>query len=483
VQKHDATNLHYDLRLRIGDVLKSWAVPRGPSLDPREKRLAIEVEDHPLEYATFEGVIPAGQYGAGPVMVWDTGRWTPEADAAAALKEGMLKFRLEGRRLKGRWMLVRTGYEGKQPQWLLVKERDGEASPGVHAETFATSALSGRTMEEIVAGAPHRAGGGSGVSASLSASSVAHARRTLMPSLIKPQLAVSGESAPEGDDWLHEVKFDGYRLLIFRSGETVTIRSRTGLDWTAKLPDIASAVRLRLPVDAVLDGEAVLLDSRGISDFQALQNAIHGRRSQSLVFFAFDLPWCDGQDLSRSPLEQRRALLAELVGRRQEGRLRFSEHIEGSGPAAFERACSAGLEGIVSKKRGSPYAMSRTASWVKVKCFNQQEFVIGGFSAPEGTREQFGALLLGYHDSSGALRFAGKVGTGFSTETLRKLASQLHPIVQAKPPFANPPTGAEARGVTWHLGQARAGRAGSVPRLDRGGSHPAHLVPRPARGC
>lgn len=453
VQKHAATHLHYDLRLRVGDVLKSWAVPKGPSLDPREKRLAIEVEDHPLEYAGFEGTIPEGQYGAGTVMVWDRGRWLSETGpAAAALKEGMLKFRLDGRRLRGKWMLVRTGTaaeRGSQEQkhWLLVKERDSEASPGVHAETFATSVATGRTMDEIAAGAPAREPPVQ-ASAEITAAGLPGARKAPMPGVIKPQLAMPAAAAPSGSEWLHEVKFDGYRLLIFRKPDSVKILSRRGLDWTSKLPDLAAAISERISVPAVLDGEAVVLDSRGISDFQALQNAIHNRRSKSIVFFAFDLPWCDGHDLMHTPLEHRRRLLTRLVGSRQEGRLRLSEHIEGNGPAAFRQAAEHGLEGLVSKRRDAPYTQARAPSWVKAKCFNQQEFVIGGFSAPEGSREEFGALLLGYHDERG-LRFAGKVGTGFSTETLKKMSSVLRPLVRATPPFVDPPTGADARGVTW----------------------------------
>jgi bifunctional non-homologous end joining protein LigD len=447
VQKHDATTMHYDLRLRVGDVLKSWAVPKGPSLDPREKRLAIEVEDHPVEYGSFEGTIPEGQYGGGTVMLWDQGRWTPEEDALKALAKGEMKFRLEGQRLKGRWMLVRTKRPAKQPQWLLIKERDGEAAAGVHAETFGTSVTTGRTMDEIAAGAPAQAKP-QDIAAPLSAGSIKGARAAPMPKTLKPQLAMPAETAPEGDDWFHEVKFDGYRLLIFRKGDTVKVLSRSGLDWTSKLPDIAAAVKDRLHVDAILDGEAVVLDPRGVSDFQALQNAIHNRRSTSIVFITFDLPWCDGYDLCKATLDSRRTLLRDLIGPRQEGRLRFSEHVTGKGQAAFERICESGLEGIVSKKRSAPYSQARTPAWVKVKCFNQQEFVVGGFSAPEGTREQFGALFLGYYQH-GRLTFAGKVGTGFSTETLKKLASQLQPLMVAKAPFVNPPTGAEARGVTW----------------------------------
>src|SRR5262245_20904018 len=448
IQKHDATNLHYDLRLRLGDTRTSWAVHKGPSLDPREKRLAVEVEDHPVSYGDFEGNIPEGEYGGGSVMVWDRGRWSPaNGDPEKALKNGELKFNLEGERLKGRWVLVRTKMVAKQPQWLLIKERDSEATAGVHAETFPTSVKTGRTMDEIAANAPAR--DMPAAPQPTSASALTGARAAPIPTKLRPQLATPADAAPAGNEWLHDVKFDGYRLLIFRKGDSVKILSRNGLDWTAKLPDIAAAVRERLRIDAVLDGEAVILDTRGVSDFQALQNAIHSRRSKSIVFFAFDLPWCDGQDLTKTPVEQRRALLRELVGTRQEGRLRFSEHIDGNGPKVLERIREHGLEGIVSKRRGTPYAQARTPSWIKVKCFNQQEFVIGGFSLPEGTREQFGALLLGFYDEDKSLRFAGKVGTGFSAETLKKLASQLRPLVRPRPAFANPPTGAEARGVTW----------------------------------
>ncbi|MGD9690430.1 MAG: DNA ligase D [Phycisphaerales bacterium] len=447
VQKHAASSLHYDLRLRVGGVLHSWAIPKGPSLDPREKRLAIEVEDHPLEYAEFEGVIPDGLYGAGVVMVWDHGRWTPEMDAPRALAEGMIKFRLEGLRLRGRWMLVRTQHEGREHHWLLIKERDSEACAGVPAETFATSVLSGRTMGEIRDGAPARRPRAQNVAPT--AASLNGARPGPMPSRLKPQLATPADRPPEGLDWLHEVKFDGYRLLLFRGPEGVIARTRSGLDWSSRIPEIVSEVRDRVPVEAVLDGEAVVLDARGVSDFQALQNAFHSRRSKAIVFMAFDLPWCDGHDLSGCPLEQRRSLLKALIGARQEGRVRLSESIEGNGPVAFARSREHGLEGIVSKRRDSSYSQARSPSWVKVKCFNQQEFIVGGFSEPEGSRAEFGALLLGCYDAQGRFRFAGKVGTGFSTETLRKLGTLVRALARTQSPFHDSPSGADARGVTW----------------------------------
>jgi len=458
VQKHAATNTHYDLRLELGGVLKSWAVPKGPSFDPREKRLAVHVEDHPLEYGSFEGTIPKGQYGGGTVMLWDRGTWTPIGDNAEKdYAAGKLKFRLNGERLRGRWMLVRTrtgvGEKRTGPppdHWLLFKERDNEANPALSAEAFATSVATGRTMDEIAAGAPACSAPADPPPSAPAAASLPGARPAEMPRAIKPMLAAPVERTPDGPEWLHEVKFDGYRFLIFRRGDSVRIITRRGHNWTEKLPDLAAAVLDRVRTDAVLDGEAVILDRRGISDFQALQNAIDSRRSAAIVFFAFDLPWCDGHDLTRVPLIERRRLLAHLIGTRQEGRLRLSEAQEGNGPAVFRTICAHGLEGVISKRKDSAYeAGRRSPAWAKSKCFNTQEFVIGGFSAPEGTREEFGALLLGYYDDAGDLVFAGKVGTGFSSETLRRLGAQLRPLSRPKPPFRNPPTGADARGVTW----------------------------------
>lgn len=457
VQLHDATNLHYDLRLEMDGVLVSWAVPRGPSLDPREKRLAVHVEDHPLEYGGFEGVIPSG-YGAGTVMIWDRGVWAPEGDVRAAMREGMLKFRLEGERLRGRWMLVRTkgaersGQRRAEPQehWLLVKERDGEAAAGVGLEGFTTSVVSGRTMAEIAAGAPAqpRTEAKPELKA-MAAADLLEAKRAPMPGAFKPQLAFPATSAPEGDRWLHEVKFDGYRLLAMRTEKGVRFISRTGKDWTVKVPRLAELIRERVGVDAVLDGEVVVLDGRGVSDFQALQNAFMGGREGAVVYFAFDLPWCDGYDLTRTPLEKRKALLAELIGTRQEGRLRFSEHVVGNGPEAFARACEHGLEGVVSKRVDATYERKRSPSWLKVKCFFQQEFVIGGFTPPEGTREQFGALVVGYYDSAGRLVYAGRAGTGFSSETLRRLGAKLRGLARPTCPLHGVPREPELRGATW----------------------------------
>lgn len=451
VQKHDATRLHYDLRLEVGGVLASWAVPKGPSLDPRDKRLAVRVEDHPLAYAEFEGVIPAG-YGAGTVLLWDRGAFEPEGDAAEGLAAGMLKFRLAGERLRGRWMLVRTKGKEKpratpQETWLLVKERDAEAAPGWSPEAFTTSVASGRTMAEIAAGAPpapavaSKPPPGQRVGAA--------GRAAAMPRSIKPQLATHADAAPAGDGWLHEVKFDGYRLLAWVTAEGTRLISRSGKDWTAKLPHLARAISERCPGEAILDGEAVVLDGRGVSDFQALQNAIGSARGAQVVFMAFDLPWADGRDLTRERLLDRKGLLADLLGPRQHGRVRLSEHAVGEGPAAFARACEHGLEGVVSKRADAPYVQGRSPAWLKVKCFDQQEFVVAGWTPPEGAREEFGALVLGVHDDAGRLTYAGRVGSGFSVETLRVLGAALRRAAAPRHPFASLPADPELRKATW----------------------------------
>jgi bifunctional non-homologous end joining protein LigD len=320
----------------------------------------------------------------------------------------MLKFRLEGERLKGRWMLVRTKPQtARQEHWLLVKERDALASPGFTTEAFMTSVASGRTMAEIASGQTARRRATSKPSAELDVATIAGARRSTMPASLRPQLAVTESAPPEGDQWVHEAKFDGYRLLAFKRGDDVRLISRTGKDWTARFKTVAETIRARVPVDAVLDGEAVVLDAQGVSNFQALQNAIVGRRNGSIVYFAFDLIWCDGFDLTRAGLLRRKEALLALIGPRQEGKLRYSEHAAVSGRAALAHARQNGLEGIVSKKITAAYSQTRTSSWVKSKCFSQQEFVVGGFTPPEGTREKFGALIIGYYDASSSWTTTG----------------------------------------------------------------------------
>jgi bifunctional non-homologous end joining protein LigD len=494
VQKHDASRLHYDLRLEHDGVLKSWAVPKGPSLDPAERVLAVQVEDHPLEYGGFEGTIPKGEYGGGTVMLWDRGTWEPEGDAGAGLKAGKLKFRLRGERLSGGWTLVRmrgrAGDDGKN--WLLIKERDEHARPAsdsdIRAEADA-SIDSGRTMAEIAAGngsvhrrapgggkaaakggvktkrapgaaAPEPAakrgrgvgagkGGGGRARGAIDPASLTGSRRGEMPAAVSPQLAKLVQVAPRGEEWLHEVKFDGYRVLCMISEGRARLLTRTGKDWTAKFEAVAGAAA-RLNVErAVLDGEVTALRPDGMPDFQLLQNVLNNKASVNLAYFVFDLLYCNGFDLTAAPLRERKALLERLMPPGGVGPLRYSEHMTGEGGKVMENACRLGLEGVVSKRADSPYTSGRTGTWVKSKCTNRQEFVIGGYTPPAGSRSEFGALLVGVHEPGGRLAYAGKVGTGYSERTLKSLRAKLKPLETETSPFEKPPVGAAVREVRW----------------------------------
>lgn len=446
IQKHAARRLHYDFRLELDGVLLSWAVPKGPSLDPKEKRLAVHVEDHPIEYGKFEGIIPEKQYGAGAVLLWDRGSWTPRGDAGNAYREGSLKFELEGEKLRGGWALVRMkGREknGKE-NWLLIKERDEKARPGDAdgvVEREAQSVASARTIEEISAD-PKRAWK-DGKSRKLK-SVVPEGRETGLPEKLKPQLATLVKEVPAGADWLHEIKYDGYRIVSRIQGSKAQLLSRNGLDWTARFQSIADALEAMPVKDGWFDGEVVVQKPDGSTSFQALQNALTEGRSVPLTYFVFDVPYCNGHDLRAIPLIERKQLLAKLVS--GEGPIRYSDHVEGRGEDFFAQACGHELEGIISKLRDSKYYSARTRDWVKVKCGRRQEFVIGGYTDPAGSRTGFGALLIGVHDESGALRYSGKVGTGFNQSTLGELKLRLSKIEQERSPFSNPP---RERGTHW----------------------------------
>lgn len=448
VQEHHARRLHYDFRLELDGVLLSWAVPKGPSLDPGVKRLAVQTEDHPLAYGGFEGTIPKGEYGAGSVSVWDKGTWIPEGDPHRALKEGRLTFALEGEKLHGGFHLVRTGGSKqtgakKAPaSWLLIKRHDASND---HAESSARNAAP--TAPDDAA----------------RAMTLSAARKARLPAFIEPQLATLTDKAPDGDDWLHEIKLDGYRMLARCDGDSVRMYSRRGHDWTSRVPSIAAALA-RLSLDgAMLDGEVVVLKD-GISSFQRLQNSFSEHRDSESLYYAFDLLHLGELDLRRVPLRDRKALLVHTLGHAdlRAGRVRLSTHLQNDGPAFFENACKLGLEGIISKRADAPYTSGRGRSWLKVKCIKRQEFVIGGYTDPEGARSHFGALLLGVHEpvrpegtlrrdsaATTQLKYAGRVGTGFSEQSLRELASKLKPLVRKQPPFSNPPRGADARGVHW----------------------------------
>ncbi len=445
IQKHAARRLHYDFRLELDGVLLSWAVPRGPSLDPKEKRLAVQVEDHPIDYGKFEGIIPENQYGAGSVLLWDCGTWMAKGDARKSYAQGKLKFDLHGQKLHGGWTLVRMDKQQEPKEnWLLIKERDEEARSGAEAEIVdrkVESVESGYTVEQISAD-PKRVWKG-GKSRKLK-SAVPEGRTTALPQKIKPQLATLVKEVPQGDDWLHEIKYDGYRILCRVSAGKVRLFSRNGLDWTRRFQAVADAVK-KLPVkNAWLDGEVVVQKPDGSTSFQALQNALTEKREVDLTYYLFDVPYCNGQDLRASPLIERKRLLAKLVNGKVQ--IRYSDHVEGKGDAFFSQACSHDLEGIISKQRDSKYHAARTRDWVKVKCGRRQEFVIGGYTDPAGSRKGLGALLLGIYGKTGALRYSGKVGTGFNERSLTELKSRLEKIERQSSPFSNPP---RKRGVHW----------------------------------
>lgn len=470
IQKHAASRLHYDLRLEEDGVLKSWAVPKGPSLNPKDKRLAVQVEDHPVEYAGFEGTIPEGQYGAGTVLLWDRGRWQPKDGGAEGLRNGALKFELQGEKLKGGWALVRLrspgGRDGK-PNWLLIKEQDEAAGERDIVAERPESVATGRDIEEIASGRgkvwrSDRPGKGKGKAqekakveaeveaegksrtskrhavrkaAAVDPQKIAGARKASMEPLVgRFELTTLTAEPPDGADWLHEIKLDGFRIHGRVDKGTVTLITRNGLDWTRRFPEIAAAVRPVPAETALIDGELVALLPDGRSSFQALQQALNEGREARLVYFAFDLLYLDGYDLTAAALEDRKRALEPLITAAGGDTLRYSEHIEGNGVKFHREACRLGLEGMISKLRKSPYRAGRGRDWIKVKCLQRQEFVIGGYTDPEKSRQGLGALLLGVYDDEG-LRYAGRVGTGFNGRMLRELETRLRPMRQDRSPF------------------------------------------------
>jgi bifunctional non-homologous end joining protein LigD len=476
VQKHDASRLHYDLRLQVNGTLVSWAVPKGPSLDPAQKRLAVHVEDHPLQYADFEGVIPAGEYGGGTVLVWDKGTWTPEdKDPARAIQRGKLSFTLRGAKLHGGWTLTRlrarADDEDAGDNWLLIKHDDEDAIPGggsVILEELPDSVKTGRSLEEISeeegGPPPRRSRGGPAPAparkkaaknpaapapASPDPAQIPRARKGRMPRKVSPQLCTLVDAAPEGEDWIHEIKFDGYRLLGRIQSGKATLLTRAGHDWTGRFPPIVAALE-GLPVrQAIVDGEATILDASGHPSFQRLQNAIKAADFDDLVFYVFDLLYLDGYDLRPAALLERKEALRGLVPSTLEGVLRYSDHVRGGGPAVRRNACELALEGIVCKQVDAPYTQTRSRAWLKVKCTRRQEFVVIGWSPPEGARKHFGSLLLGAHDGDGRLIYTGRVGTGFTAASLKDIKERLDERGRKTCPADEPPTREERRGVRW----------------------------------
>lgn len=455
IQKHDASHLHYDFRLELDGALKSWAVPKGPSLDPRVKRLAVHVEDHPLDYATFEGSIPEGHYGAGEVIVWDRGVWIPQEDPAKAYAKGKLKFELQGEKLSGLWNLVRTHMPGKKENWFLIKHQDSAARPQDDYDVLSAephSVLSERTLiskPKLAAEQAKPVQKAPAKPRKTASATLTGARKAKLPAQLKPELATLVDSAPEGQ-WSYEIKFDGYRIMARIDHDQVQLFTRNGHDWTQKLPQQAQALAELGLESAWLDGEMVVADEHGVPDFQALQNAFEAGSSGSIMYYLFDMPYLNGVDLREVPVEERRAALSTVLGGHEQPLLRFSEAFDETPDALLNSACQMQMEGLIGKRLGSPYVSRRSSDWIKLKCKHRQEFVVVGYTDPKGARSAFGALLLGLHDrDSGELRYAGKVGTGFNDTTLKSILAQLKPLQVKKAAVVNPPSGFDAKGVHW----------------------------------
>lgn len=455
VHKHAARRLHYDLRLEHDGVLWSWAVTRGPSLDPQEKRLAVHVEDHPLAYAGFEGEIPQGSYGAGEVILWDEGRWTPEGDPAAGLAKGHLSFILEGHKLAGQWHLVRLKPRRGESRdnWLLIKVDDAAARPGSDIlDEAPASVRTGRSVEDLRAAKATAGRGKAGKAGKAGAlpktGAGARAAAAALPRFVEPCLARLQTRPPAGEDWLHEVKFDGYRLQARIAAGKVRLLTRSGIDWTDRFgPTIAAAITA-LPCDAALiDGEVVALGPDGISSFSALQEALSNGETAGLVYFAFDLLHLDATDLRAEPLIARKERLQELLAAAPEdGALRFSEHFAESGQTMLRHACRMGLEGVISKRADAPYRSGRGRDWVKSKCTQRQEFIIAGYVPSSGSRHELGSIVAAYVED-GELRPAGRVGTGFSRKSAAALKAELDRIRTDRSPFQG--AAGRERGIVW----------------------------------
>jgi len=492
IQKHAASHLHYDFRLGWNGVLKSWAVAKGPSYYTGDKRLAVQVEDHPMEYGGFEGIIPAGQYGGGTVMLWDQGIWEPQPgheDVDKGLRDGSLKFVMHGTKIKGKWALIRMGGKAaneRKPNWLLIKEHDdferGKDDPCITVQK-PDSVVTGRTMEQIAHNEDHvwnskeaaqgrswyrQAGNKDGAGASVSAAEhedmPAAKKKSAMsdtafkerlrrlpkehqPSFLAPQLASQAISPPDGDGWLHELKLDGYRMQARKDGSGVQMLTRKGLDWTARVRTVAKEVA-KLAVDKVtLDGEVVVLAENGTTNFADLQASMQEGAKNTLTYFCFDLLHVDGHNVRELPLKQRKAMLGDVLAGADSESLRLSEHIETGGEEMFHKACELHAEGIISKKAEGHYSPGRSSDWLKMKCLHEQEFAVGGFTEPADGSYGIASLLLGYY-VDGKLIYAGRTGTGFTQKVRKSLREKLDGLVQAANPFEKPPAEAR-RGATW----------------------------------
>jgi bifunctional non-homologous end joining protein LigD len=469
IQKHAATRLHYDFRIEMDGVLKSWAVTRGPSLVAGEKRLAVHVEDHPLEYGGFEGNIPKGEYGGGSVIVWDRGSWTSVGDAHKGYRKGHLEFELEGEKLHGRWHLIRMhGREReKRENWLLIKADDDEARPEGAADILdekPESVLTGREIEELEGEAPGWSSKTGRIKKKPTAKSrtkpktdpeppadlpdptkLKKAKQATLPDFIEPQLATLAAKPPIGKRWIHEVKFDGYRLQARIEAGRVKLLTRSGLDWTKRFGRTVVDALAELPVGkAMIDGELVVENDAGGSDFSALQADLSDNRSDRFTFYVFDLLHLDGTDLMQVPLIERKALLEKLVP--ENGPVRFSAHFDDQGALVLEHACRLSLEGIVSKLADAPYRSGRSKDWLKSKCSSRQEFVVAGYVPSTAMKNAIGSLVMGVYED-GKLVHVGRVGTGYSTKLAADLFRQLDRLRIDKSPFHKKLPAEAARGA------------------------------------
>jgi bifunctional non-homologous end joining protein LigD len=449
VQRHDASRLHYDFRLEVDGTLKSWAVPKGPSLEPLSKNLAVHVEDHPLDYGNFEGNIPKGEYGGGSVMLWDRGVYELLGDgpADAQIERGDFKFRLHGEKLRGEFALVRMKNRGKGNEWLIIKKKDAEAKPGWNIEDHSHSVLTGRNQQEIAENLPAAAP----ATSHQQLAAMQGAIQSPFPRSVSPMLATLTTHPPSGDQWLYEVKWDGVRAIIFVEDNQLRILSRSGKRCDQQYPELTVLPHYLKASDAILDGEIAVLDENGRSSFSLIQPRIsvadpnsiaHLARSTPVTLFLFDLLYLDGYDLRGVPLEERKRLLQGILTPAEH--IRFSDHFIANGPAMLEAARAHGLEGILAKRRLSKYEGRRNQDWLKIKVETRQEFVIGGFT--HGERDYFSSLVLGLYDH-GKLVHAGQVGTGFNDKSLKEIYSRIEPLIIKKSPFSGAVKA--LRDVTW----------------------------------
>ncbi len=424
IQKHAARHLHYDLRLEMHGVLKSWAIPKGPSLDPKVKRLAIEVEDHPLAYSDFEGTIPPGEYGAGTVVIWDKGHWQPAGNYDAAYRKGDITFEIQGKKLGGLWKLIKikSAESDRSKPWLFFKLQDKYSNKN----------------KDVLKSKPEHV-------------ALKSTKKKPQPRTFAPQLANLSPSIPSGKDWLHEVKFDGYRLLCFISPKGVRLLSRNGLDWTGKLKLLAKKLESFPDKNVILDGEIITKDKKGISNFQDLQTALKEKKIASISYMVFDLPYYQGHPLDKTPLIERKKILQQLFSqwKTPHVNIAYTDHIQGHGKAVLQQACRFGLEGIMSKQINSPYEHKRTSTWLKSKCKKQAEFIIGGYTKPQQSRKFFGALLLGYYNKKKQFIFCGHVGTGFNDIMLKDIFKKMKKLEQTRSSFYNSSTIENQKHTIW----------------------------------